>query len=221
MFSRISAIILLALPLACGDNSGDTDTDAGTAVDASTAGATDPTSSTGASDPTSSTGDSSTGDSSTGFDPSQLYGCKEEVFGAAPLAGPGYDAAMGGIVGPLQDSYVLHTTQIYIRPEQGQTFGMLAQAVGEEAAKTEGLIAFSVGSDNGCGVARTMGIWASEEAMYTLVMSEAHAKAMAATLDVSYTGRVTHWKATAAEANAYTWDVARAKIADVEPSGLY
>jgi hypothetical protein len=41
------------------------------------------------------------------------------------------------------------------------------------------------------------------------------------TTDVSFTGRVTHWTATADEANAYTWDVARAKIADVAPSAVY
>jgi hypothetical protein len=49
----------------------------------------------------------------------------------------------------------------------------------------------------------------------------AHARAMAATTELSFTGRVTHWSATAAEANAYTWEVARAKIADVEPSAVY
>lgn len=210
MLARISAIILLAMPLACADNGADTETDAATTTAGTTAGASTST------DPT-----SSTGGSTTGFDPSQLYDCKEEMFGAAPFAGPLWDAEKGGIQGPLQANYVLHTTQIYVRPESGEEFGMLAQAVGEEAAKIDGLIAFSVGSDNGCGVARTMGIWASEEAMYKLVMSEAHAKAMAATLDVSFTGRVTHWTATAAEANAYTWDVARAKIADVAPSPLY
>lgn len=208
MFTRITAIILFALPLACADSgSPDSDTEAGTTAAGSSTGATEPT--------------SSTGDSSTGLDPSQLYGCKEEAFGAAPLAGPGWDAEEGGIQGTLQGSYVLHTTQIYVRPEQREAFFALAQAVGEEAAKTEGLIAFSTGGDDGCGVARTMGIWANEEALYKLIMSEAHAKAMAATLDVSYTGRTTHWTATAAEANAYTWDIARTKLDGVEPSPLY
>ena len=47
------------------------------------------------------------------------------------------------------------------------------------------------------------------------------AKAMGMTTVLTYTGRVTHWSATAEEANAYTWDVARAKIADVEPSAIY
>lgn len=198
MLTRITALILLALPLACGDSgAAGTDTDATTAV---------------------STAASSTGD---GIDPGQLYNCKEEAFGAMPLAGPLWDAEKGGIQGALQGSYVLHTTQIYVRPEGAEAFGALAQEIGAAAAQIDGLIAFSVGSDNGCGVARTMGIWASEEAMYKLVTSEAHAKAMAATPELSYTGRVTHWTATAAEANAYTWDVARAKLADVAPSPIY
>lgn len=208
MLSRISTIIVFVLPLACGGD-GATDTDGG----GSTAGGTQ---TTGGSEPT-----SGTGEGSTGFDPSQLYGCKEEMFGASPFGGPLWDAEKGGIQGALQADYVLHTTQIYIRPEGAEEFLALAQAVSAEAAKIDGLIAFSVGSDNGCGVARTMGIWANEEAMYKLVTSEAHAKAMAATLEVSFTGRVTHWTAPAAEANAYTWDIARAKIADVAPSGLY
>lgn len=204
MFARISAFIVLASMFACGDSSS---SDEGSAT-------AEPSTSDGA--PT-----SSTGEATTGLDPAQLYNCKEEGFGASPLAGPLFDAEKGGIQGELQAGYVLHTTQIYIKPEGAQAFQEMAQAVSAEALKIDGLIAFSVGSDMGCGVARTMGIWASEEAMYKLVASEAHAKAMAATLDVSYTGRVTHWSATAAEANAYTWDVAYAKLVDVEPSGLY
>lgn len=203
---RSAFLILVLLPLACGD-SGDADTDA-----------TGDTAATGSTGEAGSTGEPTTGG---GVDPAALYKCEEAAFGASPLAGPLFDSAKGGIQGTLQAGYVLHTTQIYIKPEMAQTFGELAMAISGEAAQTEGLIAFSVGSDNGCGVARTMGIWASEEAMYKLVTSEAHAKAMGMTTDLSYTGRVTHWNATADEANAYTWEVARAKIADVEPSGLY
>jgi quinol monooxygenase YgiN len=143
------------------------------------------------------------------------------MFGASPLAGPRFDAGNGGIQGELQPGYVLHTTQIYIKPESAQTFVELAGQVSAEAQKIDGLVAYSVGSDSGCGVARTMGIWTSEEAMYQLVTSEAHGKAMAMTTALSYTGRVTHWTATAEEANAYTWDVARARLEGVEPSAVY
>lgn len=217
---RIPALLtLLAAPLACGD-SGDATSDTAGATDTA---ASDASTSSASNNSSSSSGETPTtgAESSTGFDPAQLYGCEETMFGASPLAGPLYDPEKGGIQGTLQADYVLHTTQIYLKPEGAQTFLELAQAVSAEAAKTEGLIAFSVGSDNGCGVARTMGIWASEEAMYKLVASDAHAKAMGMTTVLTYTGRVTHWSATAEEANAYTWDVARAKIADVEPSAIY
>ncbi len=204
---RLCALLLTAaLPLACADPGSDTD-DAGAST---TTGDTGDTANT--SEPTSGT--------STGGPP-DFYACEEKDFGSSPLAGPAFDAEKGGIQGPLQPSYVLHTTQIYIRAENAVQFGELAGQVSAEAMKTEGLIAYSVGSDNGCGVARTIGIWADEEAMYRLVTSQAHANAMAATTELSYTGRVTHWTATAEEANAYTYDVARAKIKDVAPSEVY
>jgi heme-degrading monooxygenase HmoA len=206
--TRHPTLLLTAL-LACGDSGTATTDTADSDASTSSASSGEPTPTTGAAE------------SSTGLDAAQLYGCEETMFGASPLAGPLYDPEKGGIQGALQPGYVLHTTQIYLKPEGAQTFGELAAAVSMEAAATEGLIAFSVGSDNGCGVARTMGIWASEEAMYKLVASEAHAKAMSMTTDLSYTGRVTHWTATADEANAYTWDVARAKISDVAPSAVY
>lgn len=213
---RLPALLLsLAAPLACGD-SGDAETDASTA---SASTGDEPT--TTAAPTTGEAPTTSDAESSTGFDPATLYACDEVMFGASPLAGPGFDPDNGGLQGPPQASYILHTTQIYLKPDGVQQFNELAEAIAAEAAQTEGLIAFSVGGDNGCGVARTMGIWASEEAMYKLVTSEVHAKAMGMTTMLTYTGRVTHWSATADEANAYTWDVARAKIADVAPSGIY
>jgi heme-degrading monooxygenase HmoA len=160
--------LLLAAPLACGDNGADTHrptTAAGTSTSSASSG--EPTPTTGAAE------------SSTGLDPPSSTLRRGDVR-RQPARRPLYDPEKGGIQGALQANYVLHTTQIYLKPEGAQEFGELAEAVGAEAANTEGLIAFSVGSDNGCGVARTMGIWASEEAMYKLVTSEAHAKAMAA-----------------------------------------
>ncbi len=207
---RFTLALTLAAPLACGD-SGSAETQSGLTTGDASSGDPD-------------TGDAPTtggAESSTGEAPPDFYACEEKMFGAAPLAGPKFDAGKGGIQGELQPGYVLHTTQIYIKPEAAQTFIELAGQVSAEAQKIEGLIAFSVGSDNGCGVARTMGIWASEEAMYRLVTSEVHAQAMAMTTTLSYTGRVTHWTATAEEANAYTWEVARAKLEGVEPSAVY
>ena len=225
---HISALVLSLTTLAaCGDSGGADTGGPSTSDDPSTGpttGAPDP--STGATDPTTGAPDPSTGAPTTGEPDTttgapDFYACEETMFAGTPLAGPLYDAAMGGIQGELQGEYVLHTTQIYVKPDGAQKFGELAQKIAGEALAVDGLIAFSVGSDAGCGVARTMGIWASEEAMYKLVASPVHAEAMGLTTELSYTGRVTHWKATGAEANAYTWDVARAKVEAVEPSPLY
>jgi heme-degrading monooxygenase HmoA len=206
----LAIVATLFTPLACGDG-GDADSDApSTTSDATT---DEPGATTGA--PTTGEPDATTGSAV------DFYACEEAMFAGSPLAGPLYDADKGGIQGELQGEYVLHTTQIYVKPERAEKFIELAQKIGGEAQAIDGLIAFSVGSDSGCGVARTMGIWASEEAMYKLVASPAHAEAMGLTTELSYTGRVTHWKATAAEADAYTWDVARARIEPVVPSAIY
>ena len=215
MFIRMPAILLLALPLACGDSSSaDTDTDTNTDTTADTDTNTD-------TDTPPTSGSSSSGEPTTTGDASELYECEELQFGSSPLAGPGYDAAKGGIQGELQAGYVLHVTEAYLRPDQAEAFDAMSQQVGAEAFKVEGLVALSFGGDDGCGVVRTMGIWTSEEAMYKLVTSEVHALAMSKTAELTRTARTTHWTVTAAEANAYTWDVARAKLAELPPSPLY
>ena len=85
--ARIPTILLtLAAPLACGD-AGDAATD------------TDATSSSASTDD--STPSTSAAESSTGIDPAQLYNCDETMFGASPLAGPGYDPGKGGSSGSL------------------------------------------------------------------------------------------------------------------------
>jgi len=208
-------LLALAAPLACGDGSGETAAETATETATATATATETATDSSSGTPTTGGPEATTGGAP------DFYACEELAFGPAPLAGPGWDADKGGIQGELQPGYVLHTTQIYIKPEGAQEFLELAQAISAEAAKTEGLIAFSVGSDMGCGVARTMGIWANEEAMYKLVASEVHTTAMGRTTALSYTGKTTHWAATVEEANAYSWEVARAKLVGVEPSPFY
>lgn len=152
-------------------------------------------------------------------DYSALYACEEVQFGEAkPLSGPGYDP-MTGFVGTPQSSYVVHATQIYLRPEHYDEFYGLAGKVVAQLASTEGLVAFTIGSDDACGVARTMGVWSSEEALYAFVGSGAHAEAMAKTSALTFTGRTTHWDATPEDVEALTWDVARAKLEDVDPLG--
>ncbi len=66
-----------------------------------------------------------------------------------------------------------------------------------------------------------MGIWESEEALYKFVGSGAHAEVMPKTATMTEAARVVHWKASVEEVNAFTWDVAKAKISKVPQSANY
>jgi hypothetical protein len=83
------------------------------------------------------------------------------------------------------------------------------------------MLAFSVGSSDACGVSRTMGIWADEESMFAFVASDAHAEAMNRTAELSFTGKTTHWEATADELMELDWDVARERLLTTEPFDHY
>lgn len=148
------------------------------------------------------------------------YDCVDPEFTEfRPLVGPGYNPE-DGLVGELQSSYVVHTTQVLVPPEHIEEFIALIQVVGAELEQTEGLIAYALAGETTCGFQRTLGIWRDTESMYNFVFSKAHADAMAKTLDVSITGKVTHWDATPDELPA-TWEQAMAKLAEVAPSGVY
>lgn len=168
------------------------------------------------------TGGATTGGSGGGDPHAELYTCAEDNFQIGrPLSGTGFDAAQGGLINPTQATYVVSTTQIYISKEQSSDFYDNVGAVIGQLTETPGLIALGLATDDTCGVNRTLGVWESEEAMYTFVASGAHAVAMEKTPTISLTGRVTHWTATVDEVNELDWDVARAKIADVDPSYAY
>ena len=151
-----------------------------------------------------------------------LFACIDEEFNVnRPLAGNGYDAEQGGLIGSVQESYVVHTTQIFVPPEAETDFFTVLGPVIAQLAETPGLVGYSLAGDAGCGDYRTLGIWESEEAMYDFVLSGAHAEAMPQTGTLSEAARVTHWTATAAEVNALDWDVAQDKIRDIQQSDLY
>jgi heme-degrading monooxygenase HmoA len=152
-----------------------------------------------------------------------LYACEELGFTEfRPLTGSEFDLAQGGfLVDPAQTSYVVHTTQIYVSAEKQGDFLAAFGDVAAQLAETEGLVAWAVSGDEACGVNRTLGIWESEQAMYAFVGSGAHATAMGLTTELSLTGKVTNWEATAGEVEALDWDVARTKLAEVEPSPIY
>lgn len=150
------------------------------------------------------------------------YACVEtNLIEARKLSGPGFDATQGGFLGATSASYVVSTTQIYVpKAKQGPFLGLVTD-VGTQLEATDGLVAYALGYDAGCEVNRTLSVWESEEKMYAFVGSDAHLEAMSQTTEVSVTGRVTHWTATPEEVEALDWDVARAKIAEVDASNLY
>lgn len=160
-------------------------------------------------------------DSSGGLDLDAIYGCEEPDFQVIqPLSGPGIDPETGALLEPLQDSYVLHTTQILVGPEQFEAFLALNVPIIEQLAETDGLIGFALASEPNCGFSRTMGVWRDEQSLYAFVSSGAHLQAMAQTLDVSITGRTTSWTASV-DQMPLSWEMALAAIDDVEPSAVY
>lgn len=155
-------------------------------------------------------------------DVAAYYACAETGFAEArPLSGPGLDPETGELVGAPQASYVAHATQIYPKADKEKDFFGLVGPVLQQLEETPGLVAYALGSDEGCGVQRTMGIWESEEAMFAFVTSGAHATAMGSTLTVSITGKTTSWTVSADEVAALDWDVARGKLDAISPSPMY
>lgn len=155
-------------------------------------------------------------------DYSHLFDCQSEGFDVGrPLSGPGFDPDQGGLTGTLRESYVVHTTQIFVKPEQEQRFFEIMGPVILQLADTPGLIGYSLATDPKCGDGRTMGVWESEEAIYAFVGSGAHAEAMPHAVDLSFTGRTTHWTATAAEVNALDWQKVDAKLREIDPDPIY
>lgn len=148
-----------------------------------------------------------------------IFLCQESDFeDDFPLGGPGFDPEVG-IIGEPQETYLVATTQIYIRPEKRPEFMQAAGAVLQTLGEAEGMVAFGIGSSEACGDSRTLSVWASEEAMMAFVAGDAHAAAMLQAQDLSIQGRTTHWEVTAEELEELDWDVARERVKDVP--GLY
>jgi quinol monooxygenase YgiN len=156
-----------------------------------------------------------------GIDVDALYDCEDPDFVVfQPLSGPGIDPATGAFLEPMQDTYVLHTTQILPEPEQLEQFLGLSQAVIQEIAQTDGLVGFALAQEPNCGFFYTMGVWRDEQSMFALVASDSHVQAMTQTAEISITGRTASWTAPA-DQMPLTWEMAIAAIADVEPLPVY
>jgi quinol monooxygenase YgiN len=196
---------------ACGDDTGGGGGGGGGGDDATTASG-----STTTGDASTTTAASTSASSSSGGNAYEdLFLCEETDFeDDFPLSGPGFDPETG-IVGEPQETYLVATTQIYARPEKAAEFMQAAGAVLQTLGQSEGMLAWGIGSSETCGDSRTISIWASEEAMLGFVASDAHAAAMIQSPDLAFTGRTTHWEATAEELMELDWDVARDRLKDI------
>ncbi len=158
----------------------------------------------------------------TEVDVDALYACDESDFTVTvPFTGPNVDPNDGSFVELTADRYVIHTTHLIYKPESLDEVLELSFDIFADIALRPGFLGMSTAGSERCTNVRTVGVWASEEAMYGFVAGEAHMVAMSRTTAISRTGKVTHFEATPEEVSALDWDVARAKIAGVEPSPLY
>jgi len=155
-------------------------------------------------------------DSSTGADIEALYECEDPmILEARPLVGPGYDPAMGGLVDP-QETYIVSSTMIYVRPEKAEDFFAEVGRVTAELDQTEGMVAYSLALDSECGFSRTLSVYRSQEAMTAFAGSAPHAMAVVRSNELGVTGKVTHWELPADQFPP-TWDMAREKLAEIDP----
>lgn len=138
----------------------------------------------------------------------------EDDFSAfGPLAGPGVDSATGQLAAPPASGYVASTTYLRLRaePEAQQKFGELMAPISMQLMTQPGLVAMQLAGSDGCGTARTLTVWESEEAMMGFVLSDAHGAAIQAVGDVSRGGSVTmHW--TAMDATEASWESAAKRL---------
>ena len=149
-----------------------------------------------------------------------LYECvDDEIQDVGPFAGPGFHP-QDGLLDPVQDTYIVATTQLLVKEEEQMTFLQLSSEVGAQLEETEGFVGFSLAVEPTCGFYRTVSVWRSEADMYRFVATGAHAKAMGQTGVIAVTGKTTSWEIPA-EQLPLTWDVARARLAEVEPVATY
>ena len=158
---------------------------------------------------------------STGEDVHAVYDCVDAEFTiTGPLAGPGLDPEQG-LLEPLQDTYIASSTQLYVNPDpqsQAEFFELVA-SINAQLAEAEGLVAVSFALEPNCNFNRTLSVWRSIEDMNRFMSTGAHAVAMSRTLDISSTGKVTHWEVSADAIP--TWDDAVAHMNAIDHSAIY
>lgn len=165
-------------------------------------------------DDTAGTATSSTG-GSTGGSTGELA-CVEDDFAPSPFAGPGYAPDNGGLQEPLQDTYVVSTTFLQLRPDKQQEFEQSVGLMIPVLMSNPGLVGFSLAGSAKCGTARTLAVWRDEAAMMAFVMSDEHLAGVGKAGEYSSTGTVTSWEVPRGQIPV-PWEVAAARVAEVAP----
>jgi heme-degrading monooxygenase HmoA len=141
-----------------------------------------------------------------------LRGTLETDIAYLPRTGPRIDAA-GTLMPPPAEGYVVSTTFLRLRPgdEAGRRFGELFAPIATQLQTQPGLEALQLATSASCGTARTLSVWASPDAMYDFVVSDAHYAAVRAVSEVSRGGSVVvHWTAQTPE--QASWDEATKRL---------
>jgi len=149
-----------------------------------------------------------------------LIACEEIDLAVSPFAGPGFDPDTGELLAPLQPPYIVATTIGWPKPEPQyfEELGMHSEAVVGEIFANEGLIGASFGGSEACGNARTLSIWADEEALMDFVFSGAHLAAMPIVATSMLSWETTHWTETESP-EIPTWDTATQKLIEAHAEG--
>jgi heme-degrading monooxygenase HmoA len=150
-----------------------------------------------------------------------LYDCVEADFSEVhPLSGAGYSPETG-IVGTAQDKYFVTTTMLYWKPGKKDDFYSMGGRVMAQVDSSDGVIAWALGTDETCRVARSISVWRSEEDMYAFAVSGAHGEATTKINDLSFTGRAVRWWAQPEELGQLHWETARTKLLEIPESPVY
>ena len=129
-----------------------------------------------------------------------------------PRTGPKVDPS-GALMPPPAEGYVVSSTFLRLRPgeEAARRFGELFAPIATQLQAQPGLEALQLATAAGCQTARTLSVWASPEAMYDFVVSDAHYAAVKAVSEVSRGGSVVvHW--TAQNAEQASWNEATRRL---------
>lgn len=200
--SAASGLLLAAVSLACGDDSG---------------GARDPTSPTedtthGVGETTAAEGESSTG--SPPVDVGVLASCPEDDLLVLPFAGPAFDPDTGELVEPLPLPHVVATTAGWHQQTDNDVLEMHTMLAIDDVFQRDGLLGATFGVSEACDSARTITLWRDEAAMMEFVLGDVHAAAMAAGASEVLAWETTRWTESTSDAPP-TWERARQQLDDV------